>query len=317
MYILDNADRQSVDRFDALAAMFDAGTIQHLQRRGVSEGWACLEVGAGGGSIARWLADRVGASGHVLATDIDTRHLEQARSGNLDIQRHDIAADALPESAFDLVHARLVLMHVVDGSTAMAKMIAALKPGGWLVVEIRVRRRRRCAVLLAQNGRRCATADVGSRRRSGSGAHPSRPPQRASPRRRRDRGSLVNLARRLCRRTADPVELRPAPRPGPRHRSRESCTVRSGSGAACRSRSPHAIADYVDGLGPTACRQLPVTARAQPMTIETALDFVANELESRGGIGWEGTSTAGRSPTLRSTVTPRGLVRSDRLDVSI
>ena len=48
---------------------------------------------------------------------------------------HNIAADPLPANSFDLVHARLVLLHVAEREAALANMIAALKPGGWLVDE--------------------------------------------------------------------------------------------------------------------------------------------------------------------------------------
>src|SRR5262249_20305982 len=41
----------------------------------VRPGWRCLEVGAGRGSMAVWLAEQVGANGHVVATDIDVTYL--------------------------------------------------------------------------------------------------------------------------------------------------------------------------------------------------------------------------------------------------
>src|SRR6516164_9561130 len=50
-YALENSAAQARDRFVALSALFDAGTIRHLEERGVSSGWHCLEVGGGGGSI--------------------------------------------------------------------------------------------------------------------------------------------------------------------------------------------------------------------------------------------------------------------------
>ena len=134
-YLLDNAGKQASARFDALAALFDAGTIGHLEQRGVGPGWHCLEVGAGGGTIARWLANRVGSTGRVLATDNDPRFLESLNVPNLEVRRHDISADALPEAAFDLVHARLVLLHLPQRETVLARLISALKPGGWLVDE--------------------------------------------------------------------------------------------------------------------------------------------------------------------------------------
>jgi SAM-dependent methyltransferase len=134
-YLLDNGTREAPARFAVLSALFDPGTIRHLEACGVGRGWHCLEVGGGSGSIAKWLADRVGPTGRVLATDIDPRFLESLNLPNLEVRRHDIATDPLPEAAFDLVHARLVLMHLPERETALARMISALKPGGWLVDE--------------------------------------------------------------------------------------------------------------------------------------------------------------------------------------
>ena len=100
-----------------------------------ASGWHCLEVGGGGGSIAAWLAARVGSAGRVLVTDIDPRFLESLQVPNLEVRRHDIVNDPLPEAAFDLVHSRLVLLHLPEREKALARMVAALKPGGWLVDE--------------------------------------------------------------------------------------------------------------------------------------------------------------------------------------
>jgi SAM-dependent methyltransferase len=115
--------------------MFDRATERHLIERGVGAGWHCLEVGAGGGSIAAWLADRVGPAGRVLATDVDPRHLEPLAAANLEVRRHDVVTDPLPAAAFDLIHTRLVLNSVPDWRLVLGKLIAALKPGGWLVAE--------------------------------------------------------------------------------------------------------------------------------------------------------------------------------------
>ena len=75
-YVLADADEQTErERLGHLEAWLDPVTVRHLEVTGVGEGWRSLEVGAGGGSIARWLGERVGASGSVLATDIDIRYL--------------------------------------------------------------------------------------------------------------------------------------------------------------------------------------------------------------------------------------------------
>jgi len=134
-YLLDNAARQTPGRFQALSTLFDHNSIQHLENCGVSAGWNCLEVGGGGGSIAAWLAARVGPTGHVLVTDLDPRFLDGSQFPNLEIRRHDIVTDALPDSAFDLIHARLVLLHIPERKRVLARLVAALKPGGWIIEE--------------------------------------------------------------------------------------------------------------------------------------------------------------------------------------
>ena len=134
-YVLDNAAPQTPARFSALAQLYDATTIRHLERIGISHGWQCWEIGAGPGSIAQWMAGQCGADGSVLATDINTSFLDQSAHANLTVRRHDIVADPLPDDRFDLIHARLVLVHLPDREAVLDRMISALKPGGWLLAE--------------------------------------------------------------------------------------------------------------------------------------------------------------------------------------
>jgi SAM-dependent methyltransferase len=83
-----------------------------------------------------YLAERVGPTGRVLATDIEPRFLEPlAGLDNVDVARHDVVVDPLPEAAFDLVHARLVLIHVPERLGAIHRLVQALRPGGWLLIE--------------------------------------------------------------------------------------------------------------------------------------------------------------------------------------
>ncbi len=92
----------------------------------------------GWGSIAAWLAERCSQAGHVLVTDIDPRFLVESASldhPHIEIQRHDIGTDPLPTQTFDVIHARLVLIHVPAREVALERMVTALKPGGWLIVE--------------------------------------------------------------------------------------------------------------------------------------------------------------------------------------
>jgi SAM-dependent methyltransferase len=121
-------------RLAILGRVFDPPTQRLLERLGLRRGWRCLEVGAGGGSLARWLATRVAPGGSVLATDIDVRFQSDGLPG-LEVRRHDIVEDALPEGAFDLVHARGVLQHVERREAALDRMVAAARPGGLVVIQ--------------------------------------------------------------------------------------------------------------------------------------------------------------------------------------
>ncbi|GAA1406806.1 methyltransferase domain-containing protein [Catellatospora coxensis] len=133
-YLLDNARVEAGERFTWLAELFDGVTHGHFDRLGVRAGWRCWEVGAGGRSIPEALAAAVGPTGYVLATDIDPGWLDP--HGGYEVLRHDVVADPPPQpGTFDLVHARLVLVHVPDRVRALAAMAAALRPGGWLLVE--------------------------------------------------------------------------------------------------------------------------------------------------------------------------------------
>jgi SAM-dependent methyltransferase len=132
---LTHSGEEAPRRFAALSALFDPGTIRHLMHCGVARGWSCLELGGGGGSIAAWLCDRVGVDGEVVVTDVDTRFLETLSHPALDVRRHDAARDPLPDRSFDLIHTRLVLNHLPERDSILEKLSAALKPGGWLVVE--------------------------------------------------------------------------------------------------------------------------------------------------------------------------------------
>jgi SAM-dependent methyltransferase len=134
-YVLVNSGKEARTRFAALSTIYDRGTVRHLEDLGVGSGWHCLEIGGGSGTIAKWLADRVGSTGHVLTTDVDTRFLEPLKGPNLAVCRHNIGSDPLPESAFDLIHTRLVLIHVPERDAALAQIISSLRPGGWLLME--------------------------------------------------------------------------------------------------------------------------------------------------------------------------------------
>jgi SAM-dependent methyltransferase len=132
-YALPNRAAAAGARHAALAELFDGSTLRHLDALGLATGWRCWEVGAGGSALVRALAARVGSRGRVLATDLDLAQLGPIEG--VETRVHDVARDAPPDGPFDLVHARLVLVHVPDRERALAAMAGALAPGGWLVIE--------------------------------------------------------------------------------------------------------------------------------------------------------------------------------------
>jgi 2-polyprenyl-3-methyl-5-hydroxy-6-metoxy-1,4-benzoquinol methylase len=134
-YSFDNDWLKARQRLSALEMIEDPATIDHLREIGVAEGWHCLEVGGGGGSIAEWLCRRVGPAGYVMATDVNPRHLETIDFPQMKAIRHNVVTDDLEVSRFDLVHTRNLLIHLAERVEVICKLAEAVKPGGWILIE--------------------------------------------------------------------------------------------------------------------------------------------------------------------------------------
>ena len=137
-YRLAAAGREAEEdeRLDLLEQIFDP--VSQQRRSLVQPGWRCLEVGAGRGSMAVWLATQVGPTGHVVATDLDTRYLSRLELPNLEVREHNILDDPLEDLAdsFDLVCSRLMVFHLQGRQEeAIRQMAACVRPGGWLLDE--------------------------------------------------------------------------------------------------------------------------------------------------------------------------------------
>ena len=135
-YVYEHAWDAEVVRLRGLESALDPGTRDHLLRLGVKPGARCLEIGAGGGAVAHWLAEQVGPDGVVVATDLETDFLEKMAADfpTLQVLRHDLTAEDLP-GGFDLVHARYLVEWLPDKLLALRRMVAALRPGGVLLDE--------------------------------------------------------------------------------------------------------------------------------------------------------------------------------------
>jgi SAM-dependent methyltransferase len=130
----EHGDDAELQRLRLVEAWADQTTAESFRKTGVQRGWRCLEVGAGAGSIARWMSDAVGPAGAVVAADLNPRFLDHMPD-NVEVRRHDLTRDELEVGAYDVAHSRLLLMHLPDPAAALKKIVAAVKSGGWLVAE--------------------------------------------------------------------------------------------------------------------------------------------------------------------------------------
>lgn len=135
-YLLDNRHRAAADHHLALAELLDPDTTARLGGLGDWTGGRCLEVGAGYGSIALWLAGQVGEHGAVVAADLEPDHVPD--HPRLRVVGVDLAADHWPDplaGPFDLVHARLTLLHIPARRELLRRLAGLLAPDGVLLVE--------------------------------------------------------------------------------------------------------------------------------------------------------------------------------------
>ena len=121
------------ERIHLLQDWIDPETREVISKIGVQPHWRCLEIGAGAGSVANWLADEC-AQGSVTAVDIDTRYLNGLDRPNLRVLEGDISAMSFEPASFDLIHARLTFCHLPNRNEVLARAVRWLAPGGWLVI---------------------------------------------------------------------------------------------------------------------------------------------------------------------------------------
>jgi len=131
-YILGTEERR---RLELLQECLDPLTRRSLDAIGIEPGWRCLELGAGGGSVTQMLCHRVGPGGRVTAVDLDTRFVEELPEENLAVEQRNILTDGFPGDAYDLIHARALLMHLPTRDKFVAEIAGAVRPGGWLLLE--------------------------------------------------------------------------------------------------------------------------------------------------------------------------------------
>jgi SAM-dependent methyltransferase len=134
-YTLGNTWAKARRRVMLIEQMLDPATTARLRDLGVGPGFRCLEVGAGAGSISRWLCEQVGPSGSVTAVDLEPTLLLEDPHPALEIVQSDVTRDPLPGDGYDLVHARALLMHLPNREELIGGMLDRLRPGGVILLE--------------------------------------------------------------------------------------------------------------------------------------------------------------------------------------
>jgi SAM-dependent methyltransferase len=130
------------DRWDpTLNDWLGAATERMLDLAGVNEGATVLDVAAGAGGQTLAAAQRVGATGRVLATDISPAILAYAAArataaGLVNVATREMDGEDLTVEAghYDAVISRVGLIYFPDQQRALAGMRQALRPGGRLAV---------------------------------------------------------------------------------------------------------------------------------------------------------------------------------------
>jgi SAM-dependent methyltransferase len=135
-YILGDESAIEYQRLDLMSKILDPWTRGYLTDLGVAEGWHCLELGGGNGSITEWLAAKVGSSGSVTAIDINPVLLELVPTQNVTVQQMDLRTGELPSQSYDLVTCRALLHQIAEyAQEVIERMAAAVCPGGWLLIQ--------------------------------------------------------------------------------------------------------------------------------------------------------------------------------------
>ncbi len=107
----------------------------------LAPGSVVADVGAGDGALAMGLAEQVGPSGRVYATEISSARLEEMRAAvaraqldNVSVIEGAVSRTHLPAGCCDAAYSRNVYHHLTEPDAINADIRRALRPGGRLLV---------------------------------------------------------------------------------------------------------------------------------------------------------------------------------------
>lgn len=131
------------ERLDLINDLANPSSTAFLLKMGLKPGMDVLEIACGGGQMAAWLAEQVGAKGHVTAMDISEDQLKIARAlsqpKNLEnieftaLSAYDI--EKLAPKKFDVIFGRAIFIHLIDHLSVLKKAADLLKDEGIIVIQ--------------------------------------------------------------------------------------------------------------------------------------------------------------------------------------
>ncbi len=119
------------EELDRVRRIFEAAKL--------SEGDIVLEPGCGSGRLTRLIADAIGSAGRVVAADISSRMLDQARLRVQGLANVTLVMGAVEDVTadwgnFDVVLCHNVFPHFDDKHQALSMLVHALRDGGRFIV---------------------------------------------------------------------------------------------------------------------------------------------------------------------------------------
>jgi ubiquinone/menaquinone biosynthesis C-methylase UbiE len=142
VYVLDVGEAGAA-RLRLLDQVYGASTRRMLLEAGLREGSRVLDLACGIGAVSCWLASQVGATGKVIAGDVNPDQLVVAKwhcakcdhLAPIEYVEANAYDTGLASGSFDIVHMRLLLCHLTNPSRVLSEAYRLLKPGGALVCQ--------------------------------------------------------------------------------------------------------------------------------------------------------------------------------------
>ncbi|CAH9017207.1 bifunctional demethylmenaquinone methyltransferase/2-methoxy-6-polyprenyl-1,4-benzoquinol methylase UbiE [Candidatus Nitrosacidococcus sp. I8] len=135
------------NRYDVMNDLMSLGVHRVWKRfaielSNIRPGMQILDVASGTGDIAKLFSDRLGKSGHIFLTDINSSMLANGRKrlinlgkiGNLSYTQANAESLPFPNNYFDRITIAFGLRNVTNKLAALQSMYRVLKPGGQLLI---------------------------------------------------------------------------------------------------------------------------------------------------------------------------------------